>query len=186
MNSEGVKARFNELYANAKESARQRGLQNVQVANRSELMGIINRVEFLSNSEKSSIESVLKFSRRKLVNEMTPAESISFVRDKVELTPKVIDQLYTTGQNLFPIVHKDLDDCVGIIYLDEISEVARGDQTLSDAVQPKPPVVTTDASLTDVLELLVNNGHQVAFVSKGNHIVGMIELKKILQLLIGK
>lgn len=186
MNGEGVKARFNEFYAGAKESARQRGLQNVQINTRSELLAIINRLEFLSGTEKSLLEASLKFSRRKLVNEMTPAEEISFVRDKVHLTPKVIDQLYMTGQKLFPIVHGDLDDCVGVIYLEEISEVARGEQTLNDAAHPKPPIATADASLNDVLDILLKHGQQVALISRGNHIVGMIELSKILGLLLGK
>lgn len=186
MDNGGVKARFNELYANAKESSRQRNLQNVQINNRNELMGLINRVEFLSNGEKLLLEATLKFSRRKLLNEMTPAESISFVRDKVELTPKVIDQLYATGQNIFPIVHNNLDDCVGVIFLDEISEVAKGEQTLYDTAHPKPPIVTADASLNDVLELLMKTGRQVVFISKGNRVIGMIELRKILDLLLGK
>lgn len=186
MDSEGVKARFNEFYAGAKEAARQRNLQNVQINSRSELSALINRLEFLNGIEKSLLTSALKFSSRKLTNEMTPVESISFVRDKVKLTPKVLDQLYATGQKLFPIVHNDLDDCVGIIYLEEVSEVARGEQTLNDAAHPKPPVATADASLSDVLDLLLNRGHQVALISRGNHIIGMIELSRILDLLLGK
>jgi len=186
MDNEGVKARFNEFYAGAKEAARQRSLQNVQINTRSELSALINRLEFLSGEEKALLVATLKFSNRKLVNEMTPADSISFVRDKVKLTPKVLDQLYATGQKLFPVVHNDLDDCLGVVYLDEISEVARGEQTLNDVAHPKPPIATVDANLNDVMKLLLDRGHQVALVSRGNHIIGMIELSKILNLLLGK
>jgi len=186
MDGEKVRARFNEFYAGAKESSRQRGLQNVQIKTRSELAALIDRLEFLNSAEKSLVIAALKFPRRKLTNVMTPADQISFVRDKVELTPKVIDQLYATGQKIFPIVHANLDDTVGVIFLEEIAEIARGEQSLQDAAHAKPPVSGASDSLISVLDLLLMHQSQVALVSDGHHIVGMLELGTILDLLLGE
>jgi CBS domain containing-hemolysin-like protein len=170
----------------AKGAMRRKLLNSLKLRSREELLDLVEKADFLKHQEKAFIAAAAKFSELKLVDLMTPANTISFVRDKVELTPKVIDQLYSTGQKVFPIVHTDLSDCIGLIFLEEIAEVAKGDQSLKDAAHERPPVAKETTPILEILDLLFERNYQVALIENQGKISGMIELPTLLSHLLGR
>jgi CBS domain containing-hemolysin-like protein len=117
---------------------------------------------------------------------MTPKSDITYVRDTIQLGPKVLDELYATGQKIFPVAHRSLDDAIGVIFLEDITEVAKGEQTLSQATHLRPPVLTQSSTANQALAEMLKNNANLAMVSDdASKIIGMIELRTILETLLG-
>lgn len=142
---------------------------------------------FLSAEDKNLLAAALKFPEVKLSQIMIPKSKISFIRETAHLGPKVLDELYATGQKFFPVAHHSLEDTVGVIYLENIAEVAKGEQTLQEATHLRPPILSQKQSLAEVLRLMLNQNANLALVAdEQGKIVGAVELLAILEVLLGR
>jgi CBS domain containing-hemolysin-like protein len=154
---------------------------------RRDLVKIISTTTAIPNSDKQLILSAAKFPWVKLTDIMTPKSEISFVRDTIQLGPKVLDELYATGQKIFPVAHRSLDDAIGVIYLEDITIVAKGEQTLSQATHLRPPVLAQELSANEALvEMLLNNANLAMVSDSNDKIIGIIELVRIFETLLGR
>jgi CBS domain containing-hemolysin-like protein len=128
-----------------------------------------------------------KFPKVKLADVMTPKSDITYVRDTIQLGPKVLDELYATGQKIFPVAHHSLDDAIGVIYLEDITVVAKGEQTLNEATHLRPPVLNQNSTANQALnEMLLQNANLAMISDDAGKIVGMVELRTILETLLGR
>jgi Hemolysins and related proteins containing CBS domains len=157
------------------------------IHSKTDIIEIISKTKILKQSDKQLALSALSFSETKLSSVMIPKNKITFIRETAHLGPKVLDELYSTGQKIFPIAHKSLEDTVGVIYLEDITEVAKGEQTLQQATHLRPPIISQNMPVNDVLfEMLSKNASLVLVEDIDNKIVGMVELSTILSKLLGK
>ncbi|MDR3125956.1 MAG: CBS domain-containing protein [Candidatus Nomurabacteria bacterium] len=157
-----------------------------QIGSLRDLTRLISEARVVSESDKKLILAAIKFPRVKLADIMTPKTDITFVRDSIHLGPKVLDELYATGQKIFPVAHASLDDAIGVIYLEDITEVAKGEQTLSQATHLRPPVLSQKLSASQALVEMLKNNANLAMVGDGDgKIIGMVELRTILEVLLG-
>lgn len=157
------------------------------IHSKADIVKIITDTDVLKQNDKDLVLSALKFPEVKLSKVMIPRSEITFIRETAHLGPKVLDELYATGQKIFPVAHSSLEDAVGIIYLEDITEVAKGEQTLQQATHLRPPVLEQSLSVSDILsEMLDNNANLVLISDSNRKIVGMVELSNILAALVGK
>lgn len=152
-----------------------------------DIVEIITKTNVLEQNDKNLVLSTLKFPEVKLSKVMIPKDKITFIRETAHLGPKVLDELYATGQKIFPVAHSSLEDAVGVIYLEDITEVAKGEQTLQQATHLRPPVVAQSMSISEILfEMLEKNASLVLVSDSNKKITGMIELSSVLAVLLGK
>jgi CBS domain containing-hemolysin-like protein len=157
-----------------------------RIRSRKDLLKLISNTTVISPADKRLILSAAKFPQVKLVDIMTSKSDITFVRDTIQLGPKVLDELYATGQKIFPVAHKSLDDTIGVIYLEDITIVAKGEQTLSQATHLRPPVLAHSLSANQALTQMMSSNANLALVSDDSgKVVGMIQLQTILRVLLG-
>jgi CBS domain containing-hemolysin-like protein len=162
-------------------------LVNKNIHSQRDLVKIISKTTVLPEDEKNLILSAVKFPKVKLASIMMPKSDITFVRDTIQLGPKVLDELYSTGQKIFPVAHQSLDDTIGVIYLEDITVVAKGEQTLQQATHLRPPVLTHKLSANQALsEMLLNNANLAMVGDDEGKIVGMVELRTVLESLLGR
>jgi putative hemolysin len=158
-----------------------------QIHSWKDLAGLISGSNVLPEADKQLIMAAAKFPRVKLADVMTPKSDITFVRDTIQLGPKVLDELYATGQKIFPVAHRSLDDAIGVIYLEDITEVAKGEQTLGQATHLRPPILGQSLSANQALvEMLKANANLAMISDEASKIIGMIELRTILETLLGR
>jgi CBS domain containing-hemolysin-like protein len=163
------------------------GPHEPKVHSQAELAHLVSGIDFMPERERDLIMAAIKLPGVKLADLMTPRRNITFVRDSASLGPKIIDELYSTGQRVFPVVHGDLENTLGVICLDDIATVAKGDQTLREAAQQRPAVVNKDLPLLEALDLLLNQQLRLLLVEdKQGKIVGMVELTTIFETLLGR
>lgn len=157
------------------------------IHSKADIIEIIAKTDVLKQNDKELVLSALKFPEVKLSKVMIPRSKITFIRETAHLGPKVLDELYATGQKIFPVAHSSLEDAVGIIYLEDITEVAKGEQTLQQATHLRPPVVEQNLSVSEILfEMLAKNANLVLIADSSKKIVGMVELSSILEVLLGE
>jgi CBS domain containing-hemolysin-like protein len=157
-----------------------------EIRTRRDLTNIISRTSVLPEADKRLIMSAAKFPKIKLTDIMTPKSDITFVRDTIQLGPKVLDELYATGQKIFPVAHHSLDDAIGVIYLEDITEVAKGEQTLGQATHLRLPILKQSLSANQALvEMLLQNANLAMISDDAGKISGMVELRTILESLLG-
>jgi CBS domain containing-hemolysin-like protein len=79
-----------------------------------------------------------------------------------------------------------LDDAIGVIYLEDITEVAKGEQSLSQATHLRPPILRQDLSANQALIEMLSGSANLAMVSDdAGKTVGLVELRTILEALLG-
>jgi CBS domain containing-hemolysin-like protein len=154
---------------------------------KSELARLVAALDFLPPAEANLILAAIKFPEVKLAQVMIPKSKISFIRETAHLGPKVLDELYSTGQKFFPVAQRSLEDTIGVIYLDDIAEVAKGEQTLQEATHLRPPLLRQKQPLIEVLRAMLDQNANLALVAdEQGKIIGMVELVAILERLLGK
>ena len=157
------------------------------INSKTDIIEIIKKANILKDSDKKLVLSALSFPEVKLSKVMIPKSEITFIRETAHLGPKVLDELYSTGQKIFPVAHSSLEDAVGVIYLEDITEVAKGEQTLQQATHLRPPVVEQSSSVSEVLTEMLDKNASLVLVSDSNKkITGMVELSSVLEVLLGK
>jgi CBS domain containing-hemolysin-like protein len=148
---------------------------------------LVAGLDFLPENERALVEAAVKFPELTIRDVMTPRSKISFIKDSASLGPKVIDELYATQQKIFPVAHGDLEHTLGVILLEEIAEIAKGDQSLKDAARERPMTLPQDQSILETLELMLKQGLKLVYASDGSgKIVGMLEFERVMELLLGQ
>jgi CBS domain containing-hemolysin-like protein len=157
------------------------------IHSKADIVEIVGNTSVLPKSDKALVLSALKFPEVELTSIMIPKAKIAYIRETAHLGPKVLDELYATGQKVFPVAHSSLDDTVGVIFLADITEVAKGEQTLQQATHLRPPVLQQNLPINQVLaQMLEQNANLALVADAGDQIIGMVELPALLETLFGR
>lgn len=153
-----------------------------RIHSRQELSHIIEKADFMSEADKDLIAGTLKASEVKAKDIMVPRKEIIVVQLDESVSPKMIDELHSTGKRVFPVIDGSWDKVVGALYLDDVMVLSRADSKLTDIVRPSLPTLTESLNIIEVLEEMAKqHATTVLLKNSKNQITGMLSLSQLLE-----
>ena len=122
-----------------------------------ELVAVLKRTpkDVLPDEKRNLIAGAMSFDRISVASVMTPKKDITFLHEGDFLGPLLLDKLYKTGANCFPVLGADKQVC-GIVYTDSIDPLnIKEDQPIDSFINRNIVFVRSDYSLEMALAALL-------------------------------
>lgn len=161
---------------------------SMRLESREELQHLITQSQrVLTADEKSLLTHGLRFSGRKVAEVMTPRMRIKSIDAKEMLGPLVLDDLHKTGHSRFPVVDKDIDHIVGMLYVhDLLSLDIKRSTTAEKAMVSHVYYIRQDQTLQQALMAFLRAHHHLFIVvNESQETVGILSLEDTIEALIG-
>lgn len=126
------------------------------------------------------IEKVLHLHNQAIGQLATRWDKVQKVSYKEKLTPLHIDELYKSGQKIFPVIRNDDNDVVGLLHLTDVSTVGQTEKKLLDSMHRNFASCEYGTTIPTALRLMADNETTVVVVMKGKKIYGIVNLTDIL------
>ncbi len=143
----------------------------------------------MSRQEKDLLTHALRFEDKVIKDSMTPRSVVEVVKDNETLGPLVLDRLHKTGFSRFPVVHKDLDHVIGMLYAHDFMTNLSSEQTVSvtEAMNKTVFYIHELQSLMDALAAFLRTKHLLFIVvNEFEETVGVISIEDVIEALIGR
>lgn len=141
----------------------------------------------LSKEEIILVKQALAYGDKTIKDVMTPRSVICFVEKTDTVGPILLDKLHKSGQSRFPVVVKDLDHVVGMLYMHDLVPLKASAKAVADVMQDKVYYVNQDKTLEHVLQaFLRTRRHLFIVVNEFEETTGVISIEDILEQLIGR
>ena len=88
----------------------------------------------LDENEQKWLEKIFKLNEKSVLDIGIPSEKMAIIHDDELLTPLVINELFKTKQNIFPVMDKNEDRVKGVIFLDDITKIDSSDSKKAQKV----------------------------------------------------
>ena len=154
-----------------------------------ELVAVLKRTpkDVLSDEKRNLIAGAMTFDQISVANVMTPKNDMTFLHEGDFLGPLLLDKLYKTGADCFPVLNKDKQVC-GLVYTDEIDPLKiEEDQPIDKYINPNVAFVRSDYSLEMVLAaFLRTHTDYVIVLDKEMEIQGYITMNDVATLLFNR
>lgn len=142
-------------------------------------------VELLHNSHidcptQLAIEKTIKLRSEPVESISTKWANVNKIGYRDRLTPKRIDELFQSGQKVFPVIRNDENDIVGLLHFNDISTIGSKEKHLLSSMQRNFATCEVGTSIDDVLHLMAENETTVAVVMKNKKVQGLVTLSDIL------
>lgn len=160
----------------------------LRLESREQLQHLITQSQrVLTADEKSLLTHGLQFAERKVSDVMTPRLRIKSIDVKEMLGPLVLDDLHKTGHSRFPVVDKDIDHIVGMLYVyDLLSLDVKQSTTAEKAMDPHVYYIRQDQTLQQALMAFLRAHHHLFIVvNEEQETVGILSLEDTIESLIG-
>jgi CBS domain containing-hemolysin-like protein len=138
--------------------------------------------------EKSLLTHGLQFGRREVHEIMTPRGVIDSIDSKELLGPLVLDDLHKTGHSRFPVIEKDIDHVVGVLYAQDLLNLdIKRSVTAGKAMDPHVYYIHEHQTLQHALAaFLRSHRHLFIVVNEFEETVGLLSLEDTIEALIGR
>ncbi len=157
---------------------------------KAELLHLISEAEdILTDSERYLLEHAMKFDARLVSEIMTPRSVIETVGSKEVLGPIVLDRLHKSGHSRFPVINKDLDHIVGLLYVHDLFSIAKNAKTSTadKLMESKVYYINENQPLPSALAgFLQVKHHLFIVVNEFEETTGVITLEDVIEALIGR
>jgi len=160
-----------------------------RVHSREEFQELIERSNMaLTDIERKVIVNALDFNDKIVSSIMTPKSVIDFINQGEFLGPLVLDELHALGHSRLPVIHNDLDNVVGILYLrDLLSLDIRKSSTAEKVMDTHVYYVREDQTLEHALAAFLKNRHHMFIViNKQRETVGLLTIEDTIEALLGR
>jgi CBS domain containing-hemolysin-like protein len=162
---------------------------NSRVHSKEEFQELVVRSSVaLTDIERKVIVNALDFNNKVVSSIMTPKSVIDFINQGEFLGPLVLDELHALGHSRLPVINKDLDHVVGILYLrDLLSLDVRKSATAEKVMDTHVYYVREDQSLEHALAAFLKNRHHMFIViNKQRETVGLVTIEDTIEALLGR
>jgi CBS domain containing-hemolysin-like protein len=138
----------------------------------------------LSSDEITMLARALEFERKIVYDLMVPKRHLMTVPVTEILTPVIVNELHTSGQDYFPVMDEQRKTAVGVLAMQDITDITHH-ATVADAMQ-RAQFVGEDEPLKAVLQAFYTTKQQVFIVLNGTEtMMGIISLEVVLAELVG-
>lgn len=142
----------------------------------------------LTADERKLILHSLTFGTRRVSEIMTPKGMIDSIDKKELLGPLVLDDLHKTGHSRFPVIDKDIDHVVGMLYIQDLLTIgAKRSETVEKTMTPRVFYIREDQSLHHALSAFLRTQHHLfVVVNEFRETVGLVSLEDVIEALLGR
>ena len=148
---------------------------------------IANDSSILSADEKKLLQQGLKFESIKIGDVMTPRSVIDTVEVNETLGPVVLDRLHKTGHSRFPVIDRDLDHVVGMLFLHDLVPLDPKLKRARDGMSHKVYYVHQDRNLEHALHAFLRTKHHLFIVVNDfSEVVGLVTIEDCLEQILGR
>lgn len=142
----------------------------------------------ITAEEKSLLLHGLEFSDLKVRDIMTPRDKIDSIDGKEMLGPLVLDDLHKTGHSRFPVINKDLDHVIGVLYVQDLLSLdIKRSVTAEKAMEPRVLYINEQQQLPRALGTFLRTHHHLLIVvNEQQETVGLLSLEDTIEALIGR
>lgn len=161
---------------------------SMHLESREELQHLITQSQrILTQDEKMLLTHGLRFASRKVNDVMTPRMRIKSIPAKEMLGPLVLDDLHKTGHSRFPVIDKDIDHIIGMLYVhDLLSLDVKRSMTAEKAMVSHVYYIRQDQTLQQALMAFLRTHHHLFIVvNESQETVGILSLEDTIEALIG-
>jgi CBS domain containing-hemolysin-like protein len=160
------------------------------IQSKEELLEILhhNALEFehVSRDELKIAENALLFGDKLVGDYMTPLNAVRFVDNQEQLTPIVIDELYSSGHSRFPVMAGDNQNIIGTLLLKDIVKV-QNSNFVKDVIRPEVYYINEQQTLDHSLHAFIKTKHHLFMVvNEFEDIVGIITVEDVIEQIVGK
>lgn len=162
---------------------------SININSKEEFRHIIeNLPDFIAdNDSRKIISSGLLFSQTTIKEIMTPIEEIKFIEKSEFLGPLVLDELHKIGHSKMPVISKNLNQIVGILYLDKLLSLdIKKSMTAEKLMEAKVEYVDDETILRHALVKMLDFGLNILIVKKDGDNIGIVTMRDIVEFLIGQ
>ena len=160
-----------------------------RVHSKKEFQELIERSHMaLTDIERKVIVNALDFNDKVVSAIMTPKSVIDFINQGEFLGPLVLDELHALGHSRLPVIGKDINHVVGILYLrDMMSLDVRKSATADKVMNTHVYYVREDQTLEHALAAFLKNRHHMFIViNKQRETVGLLTIEDTIEALLGR
>jgi Mg2+/Co2+ transporter CorB len=164
--------------------------QSKRLDSREELEHMVAEADgLLTREEKQLITHSLQFDNRRVDEIMTPSSVIEGVEADEVLGPLTLDDLYKTGHSRFPVIEKDMDHVIGMLYVHNLLTVDSKKKTTTarQAMEPRVYFIRNDHTLQHALAAFLKTHHHLfVVVNEYRETVGLLSLEDVIEALLGR
>lgn len=166
---------------------RDRGVVEQRLHSHEELLALVKKSKgVLTTSEQKRLEAGLEFGSVKVSDIMTPLDMVKAIESTETLGPLVLDELYKTKHNIFPVFSGDLDHVVGILRLSDLIDMRSKSRDAASAMHKKVYYVRETDSLERALAGFIKDQHHLfVVVDSVGKTVGVLGLTDVIKALTG-
>lgn len=166
-------------------------VEDATIDSKEELRHIVSQSgALLSDDERSVIMASLSFDTRAVKDVMTPRGMIDSISKTEVLGPVVMDDLHQTGHSRIPVIDKDIDHVVGVLYLRDLLIIDGGkrySRTVEKAMHPKVYYIKESQTLGQALAAFIKTHHHLFIVvNEFRETVGLLTLEDVTEALLGR
>lgn len=155
-----------------------------------ELLHLVREAKLvLTDNERYLLEHAMEFEDKLVGQIMTPRSVIKTVESKEVLGPIVLDRLYKSGHSRFPVIEKDVDHVVGLLYVHDLMSLARNSakSTAAKLMEPRVYYINENQPLPSALAGFLRVRHHLFIVvNEFEETTGVITIEDVMEALIGR
>jgi Mg2+/Co2+ transporter CorB len=155
-----------------------------------ELLHLVHDAKLvLTESERYLLEHSLKFEDRVVSEIMTPRSIVETVEAKEVMGPIVLDRLHKSGHSRFPVIEKDIDHVIGLLYVHDLFSIAKNAKTSTaqKLMESKVFYINENQPLPSALAGFLRVRHHLFIVvNEFEETTGVITIEDVLEALIGR
>ena len=153
-----------------------------------EFIGVLKRTpeNILTGEQRNIIAGIMSFDQTPVSLIMTERKDMMFLSEADFLGPLLLDKMYKTGADCFPVLDKEGQVC-GIVRTHSIDPLKiTEDQPIQNFIEKDVFFVRADYSLKMLLATFIRTeANYVAVVDRDGHIVGSVTLDTLIAVLFG-
>lgn len=166
-------------------------VEDTELSSKEELEHLVEQSgTILTDNERMTILGSLQFSSKLVRDIMTPRAVVDTIERKETLGPLVLDDLHKTGHSRIPVIDKDIDHVVGILYTQDLLIIdgsKKAARTVDKAMNKKVFYVNEEQNLEEALDAFIRTRHHLFIVVNNfRETVGILTLEDVMEALLGR
>lgn len=134
--------------------------------------------QILDKNEQKWIEKIFELKEGRALDEGISSEKMAIIHANDLLTPLIIDELFKTKQNIFPVMDSEETSVKGVIFLEDITKIDSSDSKKAQKVMREDFFsLKSDISALDAFEKMISKDKNYAILlEKNGDLAGIVNL----------
>ena len=134
--------------------------------------------QILDKNEQKWIEKIFEFKDETALEKGISSDKMAIIHANDLLTPLIIDGLFKTKQNIFPVMNSEENSVKGVIFLEDITKIDSSDSKKAQKVMREDFFsLKSDISALDAFEKMISKDKNYAILlEKNSDLAGIVNL----------